>query len=501
MNRTLLILGAALALAGLVLPATAAARGRPPVVMIVFDEFPAESLLGPDGRVDAGRFPNFAKLAGDATWYPNATTVADGTWRSVPAILDGRYPRKGTKSTKRDHKNNLFRLFSRRGYKLRSTEEVTSLCHARGCRRVGNMGFGNLTKTGRFERLGRTIRSIRRGRRPTFTFHHSVLPHQPWVYLPSGRRHQVDWGDFSTGITGQPSFYNPFFTLHSEQRYLLQLGALDRTLGRLVARLRATRQYRRALLVITADHGIAFEVGVDDRRAVTERLADRIANVPLFIKAPGQRRGRVDRAWVRSIDLLPTMAKLLRFRLRWRVDGRPASSRAVRRRRQVKLVLRKFTGTLRMGVDEFQRRRAANTAERLRKFGWGSWQRIYRIGPHTELIGRRVAELPVAGPGDARAELRESERYADVRPRWGFVPASMVGRISGNERSARDVAVAVNGEIEAVGRSARLNGVVGERFAMMVPESSLRRGRNRVEVFEVRGDGGGLSLVRLGRAP
>jgi hypothetical protein len=56
-------------------------------VLIVFDEFPSTDLMGKDRRLDRRRFPNFARLAADATWYRNATTVYDTTFSAVPAIL------------------------------------------------------------------------------------------------------------------------------------------------------------------------------------------------------------------------------------------------------------------------------------------------------------------------------------------------------------------------------------------------------------------------------
>ena len=70
-----------MALAGGLLAATATgppparAATRPPVVLIVLDEFPVDSLLLPDGRIDARRFPGFASLARHSTWFPNAGAV------------------------------------------------------------------------------------------------------------------------------------------------------------------------------------------------------------------------------------------------------------------------------------------------------------------------------------------------------------------------------------------------------------------------------------------
>jgi hypothetical protein len=72
-------------------PAPTAAGRQPPLVMILFDEFPLSSLLDHTGRIDRRVYPNFAALADQATWYRNATGVAGYTpW----AMLTGRYPAK-----------------------------------------------------------------------------------------------------------------------------------------------------------------------------------------------------------------------------------------------------------------------------------------------------------------------------------------------------------------------------------------------------------------------
>ena len=49
--------------------------------------------------------------------------------------------------------------------------------------------------------------------------------------------------------------------------------------------------------------GFSFEVGVKDRRTVTRSNVDEVSPVPLFIKAPGQRRGRTSGAYVRTTDV------------------------------------------------------------------------------------------------------------------------------------------------------------------------------------------------------
>jgi hypothetical protein len=85
-----------------------------------------------------------------------------------------------------------------------------------------------------------------------------------------------------------------------------------------------------------------------------------------------------------------------------------------------------------------------------------------------------------------------------VRRAAGIVPTQIAGDLSGGAPGeTRDLAVAVNGTIEAVGRSFYLAGDGTEHYAMMVPEASLHDGRNLVEVYEVARDG---SLRLLARA-
>ena len=67
------------------------AKALPPVVMIVFDEFPLMSLLDSQGKVDARVYPNFAEFAARSTWYRNATGIGGWTPHAMPAMLSGRY--------------------------------------------------------------------------------------------------------------------------------------------------------------------------------------------------------------------------------------------------------------------------------------------------------------------------------------------------------------------------------------------------------------------------
>ena len=180
--------------------------------------------------------------------------------------------------------------------------------------------LGDNGRPGRFEDW---LRDIRPSSQPALNFKHVLLPHVPWQYIPDGRGY-LRGGGRPAGLADEQAMKQPFLVRQLYQRHLLQLGYTDRLLGRLIARLEETGLWDRALVVVTADHGVSFRVGQSDRRAVTAENVEDIAPIPLFVKAPGQDRGRVSTGPVQTIDVLPTIADALGVRMPWKVDGRPA---------------------------------------------------------------------------------------------------------------------------------------------------------------------------------
>lgn len=105
----------------------------PPVVMIVFDEWPLTSIVGTDGAIDAELYPNLARLAGDATWYRNTTTVTNSTLYAMPSILTGRLPEQRRSADARSHPESLFTLLGG-VYDLEAVEPLTALCPSAICK-------------------------------------------------------------------------------------------------------------------------------------------------------------------------------------------------------------------------------------------------------------------------------------------------------------------------------------------------------------------------------
>lgn len=486
---------------------------RPPVVMIGFDEFPIDALRLPGGRIDAQRFPNFARLSREATWWPNAMAAHDSTPLAFPALLDGRRPRPGVPATAEGHPGNVFTLFGERGYRVFAGEEATDICPEEYCpgaaeRRNGILA--NLALNGREERMQAWMKAVRRRGGPAFYFKHLLLPHLPWVYLPSGRRLEPSLGT----LAATDGFHDRGLTAHNEERMLLQIGYVDRQLGRLVRRMKREGIYDESLLVVAADHGLSFDVGVTDRRAATSQNVDEVGPVPFFVKAPGQQDGGVNRALVSTVDLVPTMTDVLGIRAGWKVEGVSGFSAEARARRRVRMPRRYWSSHIGIGRAELRRRREDNITRRARMFGTGPrsmrahgdpFAGLYRAGPFGWLVGRRAESFPVAR-GGPRGVFALPGRWRHVDPRAQVVPVQAAGHVSGGRpEDTRALAVAVNGRIRATGRSFHLRGAdKAEAFSMMVPEQALRRGRNTVALYEVLGSGTGVRLRALAprrRAP
>jgi hypothetical protein len=535
--------------------ANVAVRGSTPVVVVVLDELPTSSLLRASGTLDEVRYPGFARLARDAVWYPRATTVHEFTTQAVPAILTGRRPEPGALPTLSDHPENLFSLLGER-YDLRVTEPVTRLCPSRYCPTahvsappldrfrgllydsgvaylfrvlpsslrvelppIGDRwgGFGDGGGNTRERLLGaldahdvdlaleredhrpRTdfeqfLGEIRRGAPArSLYFGHFMLPHTPWRLLPSGH----EYGNAATVDGILDDFFNDWSTSgwqvdQALQRHLLQLGYTDRLIGSLVRRLQDAGLYERALVVVTADHGVSFEAGGSRRFVTGDNVAD-IAAVPLFVKYPGVGGGRVDRRTANVTDIVPTIADVLGVQVPWRVDGRSLRSGPVARS---VTIARREGDQLTVPAPVVDRGVLATARRNAARFGEGRAS-MYRIGPHPELLGDWVADLSPTRSDGVTVRFDGEALFGGVRRGDGFVPARVVGDISGGSFAPNTpLAVAVNGRIAATTRSFLWDGKA--RFAVLVPEGAFRDGANAIDLYAARSSGAGLRLALLG---
>lgn len=316
----------------------------PPIFVVVFDELPLATVLAADGEtVDAERFPNLARLAGDGVLFTNVTTVAGYTHEAVPAILTGEGVRAANvPPTAGGHPRNLFSLLAD-DYRIVAHEHVTGLCTPALCdegtsdagsdstrllledlavvagrvtlpaglddwlpavddswSNFGQRSGGDLDQEadrfgddraefvdalGEMDRVGQwraAVGGIDAPRQPTLTFLHTVLPHVPWAFHADGSPY-VDLGYPQRSPDGvwRTSFSADF----GLQRHLLQAMYTDRLLGELLDRLEATGQYDDALIVFTADHGVSLAEDTN-RRLPNEDTLSGVMPVPVVVKAP-----------------------------------------------------------------------------------------------------------------------------------------------------------------------------------------------------------------------
>ena len=154
------------------------------IVMVVFDELPLTSLLGPDGRIDASRYPAFAGLARDGDLVPRGHRRA--RQHRARRAGDARRPLSaaGLRSDVYSHPANLFTLLAH-DYELHVSEEATGLCPTSLCVPTPGTTASHLSH-GKVERFRRFVGALRETPRPALWFKHVLLPHVPWQYYPSG---------------------------------------------------------------------------------------------------------------------------------------------------------------------------------------------------------------------------------------------------------------------------------------------------------------------------
>jgi len=516
-------------------------RATTPIVFLLFDEFPVTDLQQADGGIDAKRFPNFAKLASESTWYRNTTTISASTTVAVPAILSGQKPKKGALPILRDHPNNLFTLLGHR-YRMSVTESQTRLCPQRLCKRKdagsgsrlsslysdvrvvylhliappaleqrlpvideswGDFGGSTDEDDGpsatasaglpkvdfstfylsRVHDFNRFVASFRRpgSGPPTLYFIHVLLPHTPWLYFPDGRARAVTTTN-APGRNGE-RWFDSQLAVQAWQRHLQQVGYADKLLGKFLTRLHGVGLWDKALVIVAPDHGISFRGGDLRRRPTRTNLAE-LAFTPLFVKLPGQQEGRVvDSRHVSTLDILPTIADALGITIPWHVDGTS--------------VLKGGPGSPVVDVAGVREQYAAALAQRraslarqLSLFGTGTWGSEFAgTGPYRRLVGTPVSGLHVASDTSASAHLDAlGTRLTRQFPRnAALVPSPLVGTLSG-VKAGRTVALAVNGMIAAVSVAFRNPGGGPVRFSELVGETAFRVGRNAIRVYVVSGD-------------
>jgi len=505
-----------------------------PVVVIVLDEFPAATIMRADGSLNSDRYPGFAELASVSTWFRNASSHYNLTYRAVPQLLSGLIGKGDLLPTYKGYPRNLLTLLGS-DVPVQSYEPVTELCPPsvcatdRGqtsvgdaiedatlvyCYRVlptwvreelpslddswdGSSGEGAAEETF-IDRAYRKYHRLRRsgeldpGRQaeimadevaaidasPAVHFLHFVLPHRPYRMSRSGMEASIH----PTSITDPEAPGAAFMARFDYQRHSMQVGAVDVLIGDLLDQLRALPTWEDTLLVVTSDHGTNFTLPDIGRMKVTDANRDEVLRIPLFIKAPGQLEGEVRDDSAQTIDLLPSIVDLLDVDTDWEFDGHSLYDGSSAHTEPA-------VSTDIDGVIEVARERAED-------FPFGDdWTALAAVGENGDLVGRRVDEFRVGRPSRYGATLRQQRILRDLPTRGGKMPYVLVGTAAardGSNDAPPELLAAVNGTLAGV-----VGGYQPEHdgwtFAGYVADF-YHHGANDVELYEVTRVGSSVTL-------
>ncbi len=526
---------------------------RAPIVMVVFDEWALTSALDADGQIDSGRLPNLARFAERATWYPNATAAADTTEYALPAMLSGIPPKRDLLPNATDYSPNLCTILAP-SHEVFANEPITALCPPELNRLAPpRPGFGerfgllasdlylvwlhrtlpsawaedlppvnenwsgfatpappaaapptadepvarallHLFRTDRAAEFRSFVEAIEpRAGRPGFYLLHSLLPHGPTEYLPSGKAYHRSRSG-RPGIEGDLWVERPWPALHDYKRHLMQVGFVDRLIGELVARLEATGLFDESLIVLVADHGIAFQPGESPRLLIPDRtpagqVLD-VATVPLLIKAPFQEAPETDERAVSLVDL-PALVLDAAGATVETLDPPPPDDRQP----EPLVIFGKYAGATPVPAarESWRRSRVAELTELLGEAG-----DPLAIGAVPDLHGQRLSELDIR-PASVSVQLVSPGLWYHVDLAQPVLPA-LVDAVFEEDAQLRDrrVAVAFEGVIGAtVETHEHTDG--RHRFAALLPERLLRHGQNRVDVLLVSDGPDGIELEHVDR--
>lgn len=334
-----------------------------------------------------------------------------------------------------------------------------------------------------------------RGERPPLHFLHVFLPHAPFRYLPSGRQYG---GRTALGNrTFQEAWdHDRYFVEHTYLRHLLQVRYVDAFVGRLMDRMKELGLWDDSLVVLVADHGVSHWPGRPRRnpeaagQTADAPEVDDILRMPLFIKAPHQASGGLDDRNVQTLDVFPTIVDLLDLHPGWGFEGRSAQGPP---RLQRILVTR--SGAIRSLEPEFQLSQAS-LERKLRLFGKVSGEAgvdgMFRFGPHSQLIGHSASVLPDGSKlALEQVALDQRIQLEHYDPDSVYAPTELTGRIrlaapmpqkEGGTCRPIALAVVLNGTVRAMSEVQLDHGCSTGLFSALVPESSLRAGRNEAEL-------------------
>lgn len=129
---------------------------------------------------------------------------------------------------------------------------------------------------------------------------HTNLTHQPWVLDENGNinlEHAIKEEDKIKNISKLKNYYYK------------SILYTDKKLGEIFNFLKDKNIYDESLIIITSDHGISFDENIFLR--MNGKINNQISKVPLIIKKPFQKKGKIIKEYVNIIDIGSTLINML----------------------------------------------------------------------------------------------------------------------------------------------------------------------------------------------
>lgn len=498
-----------------------------PIVFVVFDELPMLSLLDAEGSIDETRYPNFARLANQSDWYTRATTVHDYTTYSIPSMLTGMYPSGlETLPIEEEYPSNIFSLLKGH-YEFHAHEEVTAFARLQGGDQLRYLDWSSLfndlavmaahailpsdvapyfgridqDRWGNFREIedfsknrpaqleARLANATERGQdwgqatNPEFADHfnlylqamenypphtlhfvHLMIPHRPHVRLPSGRLYNGD---------------DPYPGIEREHhKMLLQVVYADALLGKLLDRLKELDLFDESLIVVTSDHGIAFnDSDRDAERDIRLDTFAEIGSVPILIKKPQQQSDASFDRGVQTIDIVPTVSDILGVQSDRSYEGHslvtPESPGVPEKR-----IYNKSGQAFALSYEDFEIQRAKVLERNRIRFNLDDpTSTLFQIAPTDPIIGQSLEDL-ITQP----ISIEIPEAVSNFNPSSISIPALVHGTIADTPSASSRIGVAVNGTVYGV-TDFETDDQNTSHFYYILNDAWLDAGRNDIQFF------------------
>ena len=285
------------------------------------------------------------------------------------------------------------------------------------------------------------VAAMEKNDHPHLSFLHTMVAHSPWHFRPDGST----YADLFGFVEKKTWIDDPYIIRFHQQRHLLQLGMTDVLLGEYLDRLHTIGDFDRAIVIVTADHGMSFAVGESSPRSISPNALAGTASVPLFYKEPSQKTRVIHHKPVLLTDIVPTIAAGLGIEPPWTLDGHDMFS-------DIRHTARRITNTEDNTVadvpEDLASMAKATAAEMHEVFGDGASGSLYALGGANGLIGSQTARLTIG---------QSSHCWIPEQPLGGHAAYGAVGYVYGRIESADDSAVAfalsVDGIVAGTARS------------------------------------------------